>query len=98
MSQTLVSTAALSMRQFAYGVHKDFQDIAHTRLAQLEEKTALDCENAGSGEITWYRRSLQTTKAELGEEEQIYDTLLVDWKWTPSEGPGLVKLSTCCAE
>jgi len=71
-------------RQLAYGVHPDFQEIAHTRLAQLEERTALDCKGAGATDaILWYRRSLQTSSASLGDQERIYETLLVDWKWTP---------------
>ena len=76
-------------RQLAYGVYPDFQSIAHTRLAQMEETTALDCTSATSGDvIVWYRRSLQTASAALGPEEQIYETLLVDWKWTPTKGGG----------
>ena len=74
-------------RQLAYGVHPDFQEIAHTRLAQLEERTALDCKGVGADDtILWYRRSLQTSSASLGDQERIYETLLVDWKWTPHKG------------
>jgi len=70
-------------RQLAYGVHSDYQDIAHTRLLQMNERTALDCTGAGKSNITWYRRTLHDTDAGLGSEEKIeHDTLLVDWKWT----------------